>query len=264
MTKNLEATEPPETRPTPAPARQSFAGVMVTLAVGMMAWCVVLLSLDLVGRRFEQLRILADHRFGGILAFVLALGVSSLMSRLSRKARSLWWILFPLAVLPVGSVGLLLGELILQMSYGSVTTECEWPGLTVDECRGRDWSFMQDRLGFVSMRGRVDREPCRAFQAQVPAVPESPRTRNGWVRCPPENSSVWARSSCDALGDPRMHDCYVCSGTSDTNDEYSYTQSFDEKCERARVTYSVNLRPREIPRCWNAAMDSECLRHSAP
>ncbi|MEO0322622.1 MAG: hypothetical protein AAF447_06675 [Myxococcota bacterium] len=158
-----------------------------------------------------------------------------------------------------GVLFLLVGPWLLHSRYGTPVVRCGRPGMAVEECIGRDWSFLQDRLGYERMRSTVEPEECRRFIAGVPEEPESPTDDARRVRCPYDDPSVWNRVGCDAVGLPDRAMCVECSSRAATNDAYIHAQGFSTDCSEVTTTYGVNVPPKLIDACHRSASRSRCF-----
>lgn len=94
--------------------------------------------------------------------------------------------------------------------------------------------------------------------------PAASALEDGWIRCPHDDATVWARTSCGSVGLPERTQCFVCSGVSGTVDRFVHTQGFSADCSEATVTYGVNVAPRAIDHCQGSVRREDCFTPRDP
>lgn len=168
-----------------------------------------------------------------------------------------WWLLGALVAIPVMAVSALVLPLRYHIAMGTPHLSCELPGLETEQCIGRDWSFLQDRRRYWRATGRMDSAICRARLGAASGT-GSPRTPDGWIRCPYDDGSLWRAAACDDLGLADYDRCLVCSGQSDTVDSYIWVQAFSADCARAAFVHGVNVAPASVDACARGTERSNC------
>lgn len=189
---------------------------------------------------------------------LVAVAVGALAARrLPARVWSGWLPITWACVVALGCVWFVVA-VSLHVRWGTPRTRCERPGLEVEECVGRDWSFLQGRLGYARMSGAIDTGVCQRFVAGVPDAPASAIDGAGRVRCPYDDPSVWARGDCAAIGIQGRAQCFTCSGMSSSHDLYTHVQAFDDACTEATITFGVNVPPSRIDACQRSVDQSVC------
>lgn len=174
------------------------------------------------------------------------------------KVRSIWW-LFPATLVSIATPLAVLGiSLVAHTSLGTPAYDCSWNGMDVDKCRGRDWSFLQDRLEHLTIEGKMDVKICQAFIGGILTESRSAKRADGWIRCPDDDPTVWTSVECQNVGLFRMSRCYSCGGRSDTSDDYRYSVGFSANCERGKVRFGVNIPLNSIDKCAASHSVREC------